>query len=240
MTQVSRPMQIVLLVTVLFGAVWLVALRPKPAGQGGAPAPAASQAPDAPGAKGLTTAIDKAQGAVDTADKAGQKAAGEEPATTTPAPAATSDKTGGATTPAHKTAPAKARHAARTHHRSRAAKQHAGRVRRANAAHVRAVRVALRHHKAVAIAFVSPQIADARAVAVEIRHVSSFHGRALVLAVPVGQLSHYDFITLDVQVASAPTTVIVDRRGRATTIVGFADRVEIQQRLADALAVKPR
>jgi len=250
MTQVSRPMQIVLLVTVLFGAVWLVALRPKPAEQGGAPAPTAAQAPDAPGAKGLTTAVGKAQGAVGTANQAGQQAAGEQPGTTTPgapagaAPAPTAHgKSGAAATPAHKTAPAKAGHAVRVHHRShrsRAAERHAARVRRANAAHVHAVRVALKRHKAVAIAFVSPKIADARAVAGEIRHVSNFHGRAVVLAVPIGQLSAYDFITLDVPIASAPTTVIVDRRGEATTIAGFADRAEIQQRLADALAVKPR
>jgi hypothetical protein len=100
------------------------------------------------------------------------------------------------------------------------------------------VKAALLHHRAVAIAFVDPRTADARAVAVEIRHVSHFGGRAVTLAVPLADLSDYDFITKTIEVTVAPTVVIVDPRLRATTIVGFADRGEIEQRLADALAVK--
>jgi hypothetical protein len=224
MTQVSRPMQILLLATVLFGAVWFVALRPKSPSAGGGAVPAAQSAPDAPGVKGLTTAIDKAHGAVGTANAAGQRAAGNAPAVT-----------GGATSAPAVHAPARpATHSAarshpavRTHHRSAAA------TRRVNA-----VNAALRHHEALVVAFYDPNAADSRMVAGEIGHVSSFHGRALVLAVPIGEVSRYDAITRQVQITIAPTTVIIDRGGQATMIVGFTDRFEIEQRLADALAAK--
>jgi hypothetical protein len=100
------------------------------------------------------------------------------------------------------------------------------------------VRAALHRHLAVAIAFVDSSTADSQAVERELLHVSRFHGRAYTLSVPLEDLSDYAFITNEVQVTVAPTVVIIDRRGRATTVVGFADRGEIEQRLADALAVK--
>jgi hypothetical protein len=235
MTQVSRPMQIILLVTVLFGAVWFVALRPKSSSGSGGGAPAAQSAPDAPGAKGLTHAIAKAHGAVGTANAAGQRAAGETPVAN-----------GGATAAPVAHAPARpathakmgAQHAVRTHHRSVAVRAHTHRAAPVASRRANAVTAALRHHRAVAIAFYDPNAADSRLVASEIAHVSSFNGRALVLAVPIGELTRYDAITRQVQITIAPTTVVVDRAGHATTIVGYTDRVEIEQRLADALAAK--
>lgn len=231
MTQVSRPMQILLLATVLFGAVWFVALRPKGSSGSGAAAPAAQSAPDAPGVKGLTTAIAKAHGAVETANAAGQRAAGN-------APAAVS---GGASVPVA-SAPARPVVHARTRHVAAPSRHAAARVHHRSPAadrRVRLVTAALRAHKAVVIAFVDAAAADSRAVAGELSHVGSVPGRAVVLAVPIGELSSYDAITRQVQITTAPTIVIVDRGGHATTIVGFADRFEIQQRLADALAAKP-
>jgi len=224
MSQVSRPVQILLAVTLLFAALWFVALRPKPAdgGQPSAPAstPAAQTTPApangaAPGTAGLKRAIDKAHGAVRTANGDAQPAAPATPAT------------GGAS----HSGPAAGRKAARPH-RDAASEGMVG------GGQVRAVKAALRHRKAVAIAFVDSQIADARAVASEMRHVSRFGGRAVVVSVPLADLSAYAFITNDVQVTVAPTVVIVDPRRRATTIVGYADRGEIEQRLADALAVR--
>jgi hypothetical protein len=240
MDQVSRPVQILLLVTLLFAAVWFVALRPKPAGgesAASAPAPAAQTTTSAasgaaPGTAGLKRAIDQAHDAVTTAsgdaqrvassgaDGAGGAGASSGTASGAQASAGAADAaTGGAKAHAH-----------------RAAAAHG----KAGGAQVRAVKAALRRHKAVAIAFVDPKTADARAVAGEMHHVSRFGGRAVVLAVPLAKLSAYAFITKAVEVTVAPPVVIVDRRGRATTIVGYADRGEIEQRLADALAVKRR
>ena len=39
------------------------------------------------------------------------------------------------------------------------------------------------------------------------------------------------------QLDSSPTLVLIDRARQATTIVGFTDRYEIAQRVADTLAV---
>jgi hypothetical protein len=124
--------------------------------------------------------------------------------------------------------------AARAHRRAPAPAHH--RADPALARHVAAVRAALRHHRAIAIAFVDPAAADSRALASELARVSRFGGRALTLSVPIGQLASFGAITREVHVTTAPTTVIVARGGSATTIVGFADRFEIQQRLADAAA----
>ncbi len=195
MDQVSRPVQILLAVTVLFAALWFLALKPKPSAGGesaAAPAPAAQ---------------------------------------TTPAPVSGA----AAGTEGLKSVAASPKSAAKPHAGHGAAAHH-----KAANAQVRAVKSALRHHKAVAIAFVDPNTADARAVAGEMRHVSHFGGRAVVLSVPLAKLSAYAFITNEVEVTVAPTVVIVDPRRRATTIVGYADRGEIEQRLADALAAKRR
>ena len=103
---------------------------------------------------------------------------------------------------------------------------------------VASVRAALQLHKAIAIAFVDSATADSRRSSDELLHVSDFGGRAFTIATRLANLSDYGFITKNVEVAVAPTVVIVDPRHRATTIVGFADRGEIEQRLADALAAK--
>jgi hypothetical protein len=223
MSQVSRPMQIALAVTLLFAMLWFVALRPKPGDGGGeaAPPPAsppAAQVEQAPGTEGLSNAVDQAEEAVATANGAparreaagGAAAGGEAVQSSAPAARATGTRSGGAGS-------------------------------RAAARDVVAggpVGVALRQKKAVAIAFVDPRTADARAVREELRHVSRFGGRALALTVPISQLSRYEFITRGVEVTVAPTVVIVSPQRTATTIVGFADRVEIEQGLADALATR--
>jgi len=245
MSQVSRPMQIALAATLLLAAVWFVALRPKPSSDGGsaaAPAPAATRttaagAGAAPGVAGLKGAIDKAHGAVATASGDAQRAAHSSADGAAPAPAPGSPSTGAPTakaTPAHAAVSAPAvsgsGHATAGTH---VAHPHVSRQ-------VAAVQSALRHHKAIAIAFVDPSTADGQAVAREMGHVTRFGGHALALAVPLSQLSAYDFITNAVQVTVAPTIVIVDPHGRATTIVGFADGDEIAQRLADALASRRR
>lgn len=233
-------MQILLAVTLLFAALWFVALRPKSSAGGGAAATPAQTAPAsssgaAPGTAGLKGAIDKAHGAVTTASgdaaRAAQSSADGSGAATAPA-------TSGST-PAGAAAPSGA--AASGKPAAKPPATHAGAVHPAAASpQVRAVKSALRHHKAVVIAFVDPNTADARAVAQEVRHVPHFGGRAVTLAVPISELSDYDFITNKVEITVAPTVVIVDPHRSATTIVGFTDRGEIEQRLADALATKRR
>jgi hypothetical protein len=218
MSQVSRPMQIALGAALLFLVVWFVALRPKPATteEAAAPAPAPAQTADpssgaAPGTAGLNRAIDKAREAAGTDDDDAAGTSGvDAPVTATrtdDARAAAAGDVDVSKRPIHTRGP------------------------------VASVREALKLHKAVAIAFVDSATADSHAVERELLHVSHFDGRAFTLAVPLADLSDYDFITNDVAVTVAPTVVIVDPLHRATAIVGAADRGEIEQRLADALSV---
>ncbi len=213
-------MQIAFAATLLLFAVWFVALRPKPVSEGEAPAPApaeqSSSSGAAPGVDGLSRAVDKAQDAGTSANGgvngAAQSGGADAPAASNGAPARPSRAGGGgdiSTKPIHTHSP------------------------------VASVRAALRMHKAIAVAFVDSATADSRAVDRELLHVSHFGGRAFALSVPLADLSDYAFITSNVEVTVAPTVVIIDPQRRARTIVGAADRVEIEQRLADALKVKP-
>jgi hypothetical protein len=209
MSQVSRPMQIALAATLLLFAVWFVALRPKPAGEGEAPAPAPAEQPASSSA---APGVDGLSGAVEKAQDAVTNANGGGNGATQSgdAPARSSRAGGGISTkPIHTDSP------------------------------VASVRTALRMNKAIAIAFVDSATADSRAVDRELLHVSRFGGRAFTLSVPLAHVADYAFITSTVEVTVAPTVVIVDPQRRATTIVGATDRVEIEQRLADALTVKP-
>lgn len=227
MSQVSRPMQIALGATLLLLVVWFLALRPKPdtAAESAAPAPATQEAPAAPGTAGLTKAIDKARGAVVTANgETGQDANGPADDTATAGDAEPSR--------GNSTAASRARHA------DGAAVPH--RVGAAARAEVRQVRAALHDRKAIAIAFVDPVISDARAVEQEMRAVSNFDGKAFTISVPLAHLAQFGFITRTVEVTVAPTVVIVAPNREATTIVGFTDRTEIEQRLADALLMRRR
>lgn len=231
-------MQIALVATMLFALLWFVALRPKPADGGGgaaapAPTPSAQQAPAAeppaaPGADGLANAVDRAQDAVATGSGDAQRAERSD------AEASARDAGGGPQAPEASGGTSQATAA------TPASAADGGATPRATPAERRAaagpVRTALRQRKALALAFVDPRTADARAVRRELSAVSRFGGRAVVLAVPISQLSRYELITREVKVTVAPTVVIVSPKHTATTIVGFADRGEIEQRLADALA----
>jgi len=219
MSQVSRPMQILLGATLLLLVVWMVALRPKSDSASEAPAPAPASQPSssgaAPGTDGLSNAVDQARDAVTTANGAAAQSGADAPSASGGATAgsARAHRGGGDgridTAPIHTHGP------------------------------VASVRAALRMHKAIAIAFVDSATADSRAVDRELLHVSRFGGRAFTLAVPLADIADYGFITSTVEVTVAPTVVIVDPQRRATAIVGAADRGEIEQRLADALKVRP-
>lgn len=226
-------MQIALLATALLAVVWMVALRPKPASVGGGSAPTAQEAPSAPGTEGLDRAVDQANGAAAAANADGERAASSDAeATANGGGSAAADAGSDASATSGAAAAADA-----TAKQPRAAAATAAAA-RAAAPDVRRVRAALRQRKAIAIAFVAPNVSDARAVAGEIKHVKGFDGRAVSLAVPIAQLSRFGFITRGVDVTVAPTTLIIAPNHEATTIVGFADRFEIEQRLADALAAK--
>jgi hypothetical protein len=209
---VSRPLVGLLVGTVLFFALWLVALKPS-----------SSTSPSS--SKGLgqyQSAVDKAHAAVALAH-ATSAAHGGTIATTPPAPAgATVVKPGPALKPA-------------THPSVRPAVKTATGASSASRSGI--VTHALRARKVLALLFYNAAAADDRAVKRELDAVPGSARRVVKLAIPVSELARYTVVTNQVQVSIAPTLVIIDPHHRAVTMTGFADRFEIAQRVADALAV---
>lgn len=208
MGQVSRPLQIALLATLLFAVAWFLVLRPKPEESIDSPASAPAAVADGPATSSSSAA--EATGA------GGASAM----------PAGDADATGAGGTAAGRAAAAGGGAGG-----GRAAR----RARRAAAKVGGPLGAALRRGQAVAVAFVDPRTADARVVREEIAHVSRFGGRAAAFSVPIAQVARYRAITRGVNVTVAPTVVVIAPDLSATTIVGFTDRAEIEQALADAL-----
>jgi hypothetical protein len=94
---------------------------------------------------------------------------------------------------------------------------------------------ALQTGKVLALLFYNPAATDDRAVKQELAAVPTHSGKVVKIAVPVNRLAQYGVITNQVQVQVSPTLVLIDKSRQASTIVGFADRFEIAQRVADAL-----
>ena len=97
---------------------------------------------------------------------------------------------------------------------------------------------ALSLHKVIALLFYNPAAADDQAVRRELAAVPGHGGAVVKLAVPLREASRYAGVANQVPVSSSPTLVLIDRRQRATTLVGFADGFELSQRVADALAAR--
>jgi hypothetical protein len=205
MDRVSRPLIGLLVATVAFFALWIVALKPSSSSTSGSGGTSSSA---------LQSAIASAHQAVTTSNNASARDGA--PVTTTPATSTTP-----AATPAQ-TAAAKA-------------------IKLANAANHRAgvVSAALAAHKVLALLFYNPAATDDRAVKQELKSVSTRGKRVVKLAVPVNELARYAVVSNQVPVSFSPTLVLIDRSGSASTIAGFADRFEIAQRVADALATRP-
>jgi hypothetical protein len=228
MDQVSRPLQILLVAVLLFGAVYMLALRPKSDGAASAPAKPAKQATTSPAQGpgssipgGLGKAVTKARGAAGQSDAANQRL---------------QQATGGgstSTSPA-RPAPAPAKAASPATRSARPAKRPAATPKATSAS--TAVAAALAKGKVVVLLFWNQQASDDRSVREELAHVSSHGGRALIVAAPVRQVSLFSNSIRGVQVLQSPTIIVIDRRHRARTLVGYTDRAEIGQAVDVALA----
>jgi hypothetical protein len=228
MDQVSRPLQILLVAVLLFGAVYMLALRPKSDGASSAPAKPAKQATTSPAhgpgssiPGGLGKAVTKARGAAGQSDAANQRL---------------QQATGGGSTStsAARPAPAPAKAASPAARSARPAKPPAATPKATSAS--TAVAAALAKGKVVVLLFWNQQASDDRSVREELAHVSSHGGRALIVAAPVRQVSLFSDSIRGVQVLQSPTIIVIDRRHRARTLVGYTDRAEIGQAVDVALA----
>ena len=187
-------------------------------------------------------AINRAHQAVTTSNQANAKLGA--PTATTTAPGSTT-----ATTPATKAAPAtktapvtKATKATRPRRPTKAtpaSKATTQDVAAAAAAGVQTVEQAVRAGKVVAVLFYNDAAADDQAMKTELAAIPTHRGQVVKLAIPVSQLTQFSMITTQVPVDTSPTLVLIDRARQATTLIGYADGVEIAQRIDDALAAAP-
>jgi hypothetical protein len=219
MDSVSRPLIALLLSTVAVFAVWFVALKPSSSGSGGG---------GASNQGALTSAITKAHQAVATSAAASVAHGG---AVLTAKPAGARGAATAATPLASSTAPRTASKTASRAHTPTTLTTPTTPAHRANT-----VTRALNADKTLALLFYNPAAADDRAVRKELAAVPVHRGRVVKLAVPLSELARYQAVTNSVMVSVSPTLVLIDSAHHASTLVGFADRFEIAQRVADALA----
>ncbi len=224
MARLPKPLIGLLLGTIVFFAIWMVALKPKSSAGGG------SQG----GVGQYQSAINKAHQAVTTSNQANAKLGA--PTATAPAP---KPVTPAKTTPAStaKTATT-AKTAAKAPATAAPAAKSAPPITQPAASGVHAIQAAVRAGKVVAVLFYNDAAADDRAVKSELAAVPTHGGKVVKLAVPVSQLTQYSIVTRQIPVVTAPTLVLIDAARQATTIIGYADPVEIAQRIDDALSAK--
>jgi len=231
MSQVSRPVLIVLLVTVAFAGVWLVALRPKSDDSGSGSGAAKSSAPDAPGVKGLTKSIAKAKGAVKVSQDNAAKVGAADAATGGGAAAPSTGSASASSSPSSSASGSASVPAGKLH-------AVAGKVSAATARNVAAVDRGLRQRKVVALLFYNPRSSDDAAVRREFARLSTRGGRVVLVASPLAALSSFGAVTQKVQVTEASSVIVFDHKGKASAIVGFTTDAEMSQRISDALATK--
>jgi len=229
MSQISPPIRILLVCAVAFLAAWMLFLRPKD--EAGTPAASAPSAPatrpvDAGGSTAGSfagKAVEKANNAAAASDAANENlaaATGEKPAD---APTAT------ASTPAAKPADEPAASAASGAPTAKAAD--------ANGLPLRVLR-AMGERKVVVLLFWSPKSVDDKAVRKALTGIDRHKGKVLAHATNVKKIAAYAPITRGADVKQSPTVVIVDRDRTVKTLVGYVDRVTIDQAVSDALKKK--
>lgn len=228
MARLPKPLIGLLLGTMAFFAVWMVALKPSSSTSGGSPS----------GVGQYQSAINQAHQAVTTSNTANAKlgaptATVMAPKSATTAKAATTTKaaTTAKATPAAKAPPAKP---APVHKSAAVAKP----VEPSVATELSTLHNAVAEHKVVAVLFYNPASADDQAMKQELSAVPTHHGEVVTLAVPVSELTQFAAITAQIPVVTAPTVILIDPARQATTLTGYASQLELNQRVADALAVK--
>ena len=231
MASLPRPLIALLVATLAGFGLWYVELKP-------------SSSDPAGGSQGVgayQSAINKAHQAVTTSNAANARIGAPTatvPAPSSPTPAKTTAKTRRRRSRRRRPRPAKCaarprpsrpRPAPRSRPTSPA--KPAAKVLSATQ-QVSLITSALAAHKVVAVLFYNPAAADDAPMAHELAAVPTHGGQVVKLAVPVSELTSFAIITQQIPVVTAPTLVLIDGSRQATTITGFADTLEISQRVA--------
>jgi len=229
MGNVNRGLVALLLATVVFFALWLVALKPSSKSNG---SPSGKS-----GLGQFQSDINAAKGVQSTVNKASAAATGgtTSPATSTP-PASTSTtaaKSSAATSTSTSPRSGKAVGHTRTHVRAQAVKLPSLDT---PAARLSAVQSALKSHKVLALLFYNPSAPDDAAVKQELTTISTHRGAVVKLAIPLTEIPSYTSVINQVPVNFSPTLVIINRAQQAQEITGYTDSFEISVRLDQVLA----
>jgi hypothetical protein len=219
-------MRIALAVAVLFGVVYMVALKPKNETAAPAATPVATQAPASASASdankantGLGKAVEAAHGAADATEKSQAAQAGEAVAPATSAPSTTQS------TPSTSSSSSKAPStAAETEPATDSA-----------LADLPAWLQKSMDHKVVAILFTNNKSADDRRTGKALKHAYTAHGKVVTHSVPVSQISKYRPVAEGVDVSQSPTLMVIDRTRSAQTLVGYSSLNAINQAIIDGL-----
>jgi hypothetical protein len=221
MSEVSRPLQVVLILTVAFAGLWFVALRPK-GDNVATPAPAPAKTQPAPKQSslpgGLGHAVDKAK-ATQAQANAAAAAADSKPAPAPAKPTATPVKP--APAPAKPAAPPAAVHPA--------TRQAVRGVTPGN------VRQALRADHVAVLLFYNPLSADDRAVRGELASVDRRGGHVAVWSVGLSGLGRFKNVLRGIDVVQSPSVVVLSRKARPRVLEGYTDHAEIDQATLVAL-----
>jgi hypothetical protein len=211
--KISLPFRILLVVFLVFGVLWFVVLRPKPA------ADVAPATTPAPGVTGLAADAAKAQATVDAAkvaaarSEAAANAAGGSSTTTKPSGTSAKPSTSAAK-PVKPAAPGLAANAA------------PGDPSGPLLASVDAGKVAV-------VLFWNKNASDDRATRQGLRSVDLHHGKVVASAVPIDDVGRYEAITRGVQVLESPTVLVIGAGGKARAITGYTQTKEIDQTVSD-------
>jgi hypothetical protein len=230
MRSLPKPLIGLLLATVVFFALWIVALKPGSSTSGGSP----------DGLGQYQSAINKAHQAVATSNAANAKLGA--PVTTVNSPAPSTVKSAPATksvaTKSAAKAPAANVTAAKPAAKAPVANVAAKPAAPSAAAEVKTLETAVAAHKVVVVLFYNPAAADDKAMKQEVASVPTHGGHVAKFTVPVSELTQFQAITAQIPVVTAPTLVVIDPARQAAMLTGFASQLEINQRVADALAAK--
>jgi hypothetical protein len=225
MSQISPPIRILLVSAVAFMAAWMLFLRPKDdAGTpvAAAPSPAATPRPVESGGQKAQSlagqAVEKANDATAAQDAQAEKLAGGAGDDTVKAPAA-------ATAPATSAAPATPATGAKP--ATLDPKTTAGLP-------IRVLR-GIAQHKVVVLLFWNPDALDDQGVRKALSRIDRHHNKVLAHATNVKRIAAYQQITRGADVEQSPTVVVIDRKLRVDTLVGYVDRQTIDQAVEDAL-----
>jgi len=211
-SQISPPIRILVIAVVGLLAAYMLLLRPKDEVVPASPTPVGNVATGKPAVSGAGKIAEKAQGAVNASNAKSQETE------------QTAGSEGAATAPAAKVAPA-----------AKPAPVAATKDGVSLAGLPKSVAKPLAKDKVLVLLFWNKRSADDRAVRSQLRKVSRWDGMVAVRAASINDVSRYGRIARGADVAQSPTTLVVDRNLKVTSLVGYVDAQSIDQAAFDAL-----